>query len=102
VLDAMVYYVEAFPERFHHPKQDAYLFRLLGLRCGDAAPLIDRLLSQHRAGTEKIRAVGEALQRYKQGGMAEFSAFADAVQSLCSLSLGSHENRGGQADPPGA
>jgi len=85
VLDAMVYYVEGFPERFHHPKEDAYLFRLLGLRCSDAAPLIDRLLSQHRAGTEKIRALGEALQRYKQGGMAEFSAFADAVQAYAAF-----------------
>jgi len=85
VLDAMVYYVEAFPERFHHPKEDAYLFRLLGLRCNDAAPLIDRLLSQHRAGAEKIRALGEALQRYKHGGAAEFSAFADAVQAYAAF-----------------
>jgi hemerythrin-like domain-containing protein len=26
VLRAMVRYIDAFPERFHHPKEDAYLF----------------------------------------------------------------------------
>ena len=42
VLGAMVYYIDAFPERFHHPKEDAYLFRLLKLRYRDAAPLIEK------------------------------------------------------------
>ena len=26
VLGAMIYYIDAFPERFHHPKEDEYLF----------------------------------------------------------------------------
>src|SRR5215469_18035959 len=29
VLGAMVYYIDAFPERYHHPKEDRYLFTLL-------------------------------------------------------------------------
>ena len=27
LLGAMVYYIDTFPERFHHPKEDAWLFR---------------------------------------------------------------------------
>ena len=84
-LDAMVYYIDAFPERFHQPKEDAYLFRLLALRCGDAAPLINRLQMEHRAGAEKIRALDQALERYKHGGMAEFSTFAEAVQAYAAF-----------------
>jgi len=36
VLGAMVYYIDAFPERFHHPKEDAYLFHFLRIRHPDA------------------------------------------------------------------
>lgn len=85
VLDAMVYYIDAFPERFHQPKEDAYLFRFLALRCADAAPLIDRLRREHRAGAEKIRALDKALERYKRGGTVEFSAFAEAVQAYAAF-----------------
>ena len=43
VLGAMIYYVDAFPERFHHPKEDQYLFRLLRIRYPDATEVVDRL-----------------------------------------------------------
>jgi hemerythrin-like domain-containing protein len=79
VLGAMVYYINAVPERFHHPKEDAYLFRLVALRCQEAAPLIDKLLTEHRVGAEKIRALDQALERYRQGGAAAFPAFAEAA-----------------------
>jgi branched-chain amino acid transport system ATP-binding protein len=85
VLGAMVYYIDAFPERFHQPKEDAYLFRLLALRCADAAPLIERLKAEHRAGAEKIRALDQALNRYRQGGPASLLAFAEAVQSYAAF-----------------
>jgi hemerythrin-like domain-containing protein len=85
VLRAMVYYVDAFPERFHQPKEDAYLFRLLALRCARAAPLIDRLRAEHRAGAEKISALDKALERYKHGGAEQFSAFAEAVQAYAAF-----------------
>src|SRR5215469_15337634 len=43
VLGAMIYYIDAFPERFHHPKEDRYLFARLRARCPAARPLLDRL-----------------------------------------------------------
>jgi branched-chain amino acid transport system ATP-binding protein len=85
VLGAMVYYIDAFPERFHQPKEDAYLFRLLALRCADATPLIDRLQAEHRVGAEKIRALDHALERYRRGGPAEFAAFAQTVQAYAAF-----------------
>ena len=85
VLRAMVYYIDAFPERFHHPKEDQYLFRLLRIRCLDAAPLLDRLETEHRAGAEKIRLLEQALARYQEGGAKEFSGFAAAVEAYATF-----------------
>ena len=81
VLGAMIYYIDAFPERFHHPKEDQYLFRLLRIRHPEAAPLLDRLKTEHRAGAEKIRTLEQALARYQQGGTSEFANFLSAVEA---------------------
>jgi len=76
---AMVYYIDAFPEHFHHPKEDRYLFRLLRKRCPQAGALLDQLEEQHRIGAQKIRALEQALTRYQNGGDDEFPRFAAAV-----------------------
>jgi hemerythrin-like domain-containing protein len=68
VLDAMVYYIDTFTERFHHPKEDVYLFRFLQARYPNAASLVEQLETEHRAGVEKIRTLEQALKRYRQGG----------------------------------
>jgi hemerythrin-like domain-containing protein len=85
VLGAMVHYIDGFPERFHHPKEDRYLFRLLRARHPDAGALLDRLESEHRVGAEKIRVLQQALARYQQGGAREFAAFAAAVESYAAF-----------------
>jgi hemerythrin-like domain-containing protein len=85
VFDAMIHYVDTFQERFHHPKEDAYLFRLLRLRHPASEPLIERLESEHRAGGHKISALEQALARYRGGGAVEFPAFAEAVQAYASF-----------------
>jgi hemerythrin-like domain-containing protein len=77
---AMVYYIDAFPERFHHPKEDRYLFRRLRSRCPQASALLDRLEEEHRIGAHKIRTLEQALARYQAGGDDEFPFFAAAVE----------------------
>jgi hemerythrin-like domain-containing protein len=78
-LGAMIYYIDAFPERFHHPKEDGYLFRVLRSRCPKAGMLIDRLEEEHRIGAHKIRTLEQSLARYQSGGAREFPQFAAAV-----------------------
>ena len=85
VLGAMVYYIDAFPERYHHPKEDRYLFALLRARCPAARGVLSRLEEEHRAGAEKIRALEQALARYEHGGDAEFSNFAAAVEAYAAF-----------------
>ena len=85
LLGAMIYYIDSFPERFHHPKEDQYLYRLLRMRHPEAEPLLDRLKTEHRLGAEKIRMLEQALTRYQQGGRAEFSSFLAAVESYAAF-----------------
>ena len=80
VFGAMIHYIDAFPERFHHPKEDRYLFRVLRIRHPDAAPLLDRLEGEHWTGAHKIRTLEQALTRYQHGGASEFPDFAKAVE----------------------
>jgi len=75
-LRAMVHYIDAFPERLHHPKEDRYLFLALRKRTGEANAALDRLEQQHQQGAEMIRHIEQALLRYEQGGAQFFEAFA--------------------------
>jgi hemerythrin-like domain-containing protein len=79
LLGAMTNYIRVFPERYHHPKEDAYLFRLLRRRCPDLVPLLDMLEAEHRASAAKLLAMDEALVRYRQEGSAQLPAFYATV-----------------------
>jgi hypothetical protein len=55
VFHAMVQYIDRFPERLHHPKEDKYLFALLRQRTADADAVLDELEAQHVHGAKLIR-----------------------------------------------
>lgn len=79
LLGAMVHYLVAFPERFHHPKEDRYLFQRLRIRNPAAGALLDRLQEEHRTGADKIGLLVEALERYERGGDEAFAGFAETL-----------------------
>jgi hemerythrin-like domain-containing protein len=85
LLGAMIYYIDTVPERFHHPKEEEYLFRFLRLRHPDAAAVLDRLKLEHRTGAEMIRTLEQALTRYQQGGAAEFFNFVAAAEAYAAF-----------------
>jgi hemerythrin-like domain-containing protein len=76
VLRAMVHYIDAFPERQHHPKEDRYLFALVRQRTREADDALDRLEQEHRQGAQMIRDLEQALLRYEEGGSGFFEQFA--------------------------
>ena len=84
-LSAMLYYIDAFPERFHHPKEDRYLFPLLRARAPQIADVLDRLEEEHAAGAAKLQALSEAFVRYREGGQAELPTFAETLESYASF-----------------
>lgn len=79
VLRAMVYYVDAFPERMHHPKENDLLFGALELRCAKARPLLAGLRAEHVVGAKMIRDLERALLAYDQSWPAGGDRFAAEV-----------------------
>ena len=79
LLRAMVHYIRAFPEKLHHPKEDAYLFRLLRERTSEFDDTLDELERQHAEGEELLGALEEAISRYETAETGGLEAFATAV-----------------------
>ncbi len=50
-------YIAQFVDRFHHPKEDDFLFRLLRLRSTEAAAILDALQQEHRDGPASLAAL---------------------------------------------
>jgi hemerythrin-like domain-containing protein len=82
---AMVYYIGAFTERFHHPKEDAHLFQRLRMRDPGAAALLGRLHDEHRVGADKIRRLDQALELYERDGDEGFAAFAEVASDYAAF-----------------
>ena len=81
VFRAMIYYIDAFPERMHHPKEDEHLFARLLQRDPGAAPLIDDLQAEHQQGAKLVRDLEQALLAFEQtwpDGAGSFAAAVDA------------------------
>lgn len=80
LLNAIVAYVEHFPDRLHHPKEDRYLFPALRTRHPGAAAALDELEAQHRDGPDVIGRVKQALGDYRAdpGKLEALRAAVDA------------------------
>jgi hemerythrin-like domain-containing protein len=55
VLRAMLFYIDEFPERVHHPKESDLLFPMLRQRGAVAAKVLDRLDRDHAASQQAVR-----------------------------------------------
>ena len=54
LLRGMVDYLEAYPEKQHHPKEDRLLFCRLAARTDEGRELLDKLFRQHAGTAERI------------------------------------------------
>lgn len=79
LLAAMFGYIEAFPERLHHPKEDEHLFARLRVRRPDVAPLLDGLAREHTVGRERFADLKALWLRYRDDP-AVLPAFVEAVE----------------------
>jgi hemerythrin-like domain-containing protein len=82
VFSAMLYYLDTFSERVHHPKEDRYLFAPLKRRSEAARLIVADLEHEHAQGGRALRHLEQALLRYEEGGDKEFDAFAAAVEAF--------------------
>jgi len=81
VFRAMIHYIDEFPERLHHPKEDQYLFARLAERAPDTRPLVDELRKEHVRGAELVRELESALIAFEVNGARDLPAFDAAVNA---------------------
>jgi hemerythrin-like domain-containing protein len=80
VLRAMLFYIDEFPERLHHPKESQLLFPKLRARRPDLAEAIDALDEDHHRGEASARELQHRLLAYELLGEPRREAFESAAQ----------------------
>ena len=81
VLRAMLRYIDEYPERLHHPKEDQYLFAYLAARSPQARPLIEELKTEHVRGAALVRELERALLFFEEGWPAGAREFLEAIEA---------------------
>jgi len=81
VFRAMLYYIDEFPERMHHPKEDLHLFARLLMRCPQAQALVGLLQAEHVTGAQLVRDLERALLAFEHTWPAGAERFAAAVEA---------------------
>ena len=95
VFRAMIYYIDAFPERMHHPKEDEHLFARLLQRKPDARALVEGLKAEHALGGQLVRDLEQALLEFEETWPQGAEKFAAAVENYSQfhwLHMGKEEN----------
>ncbi|HZM35890.1 MAG TPA: hemerythrin domain-containing protein [Burkholderiales bacterium] len=80
-LRAMVRYIDEFPEKLHHPKEDDQLFARLVKRLPEAKALVDRLKKEHVDGARLIRDLERALLFFEDRAPEGAKEFLEAVNA---------------------
>lgn len=81
VFQAMIHYIDEFPEQLHHPKEDKFLFPVVLARAPETKKVIESLMNEHRDGVRLIRDLERALVFFEDGwpaGAGEFLRTVDA------------------------
>jgi hemerythrin-like domain-containing protein len=80
VLRSMVRYIDEYPEKLHHPKEDEYLFKRVVARAPLGRLLVEELQAEHEEGARLIRELERALLFFEEdwpGGAREFQQAVD-------------------------
>ena len=80
VMRAMLFYIDEFPERQHHPKESRWLFPRVSARAPDAAAVIAQLEKDHEGGEAAVRELQHLLLAWELMGDARSGPFAKALQ----------------------
>jgi len=79
-LRAMLFYLDEFPERLHHPKESELLFPKLRARAPEIRSVLDRLDEDHQRGERAIRELEHALLGFELMGESRRAAFEQMAE----------------------
>ncbi len=87
VVRAMLFYIDEFPERFHHPKESDLLFPKIARVAPELMPVIQRLEEDHLRGEGRVRELQHMLLAWELLGDSRRKAFADEAHKYVDFYL---------------
>jgi hemerythrin-like domain-containing protein len=95
----MLYYIEAYPDRFHHPKEDEELFPRIRQRSPEAAPIVDKLHREHQQCESRLNHVRLLLGHVEAGRIDELPDLKESVDGFADFYWRHMETEEGQLLP---
>lgn len=81
LLALALYYIDEFPERLHHPKEDEHLFAALRGKSPAFERIIEELEREHEHDARLVSRMHRALVHYLAGGYASLETLKAAVDT---------------------
>ncbi|MGB0749011.1 MAG: hemerythrin domain-containing protein [Magnetospiraceae bacterium] len=91
LLTSMLDYIEKFPDKLHHPKEDEYLYKVLRERDPTVVETLNLLEDEHQQEPIWLRDLRASLEAFQRDGNA-FGDFADQVETYVASHF-SHMNK---------
>lgn len=88
VLRAMLFYIDEFPEKHHHPKESNLLFPRVARAAPHTLAAIDQLERDHMNGEPRVRELMHLLLAWELLGAARKAAFVEEVTRYVEFYLG--------------
>jgi hemerythrin-like domain-containing protein len=85
LLKAILDYIVSYPDRWHHPKEDKYLFSAVKRRSHDADALIAKLEREHQLGYPMVEALKVQLLAFQHEDDGAQARFFDAAERYAEL-----------------
>jgi len=80
VLRAMLFYIDEFPERLHHPKESQLLFPRVLRLAPETAQTLEKLEKDHASSEAAVRDLQHLLLAWELVGESRHAAFAQAAK----------------------
>ena len=87
VVRAMLFYIDEFPERLHHPKESELLFPPVGRLAPETRDVIERLERDHLTGESTVRELQHLLLAWELVGDSRRPAFDEAAKRYINFYL---------------
>ncbi|NMG46501.1 hypothetical protein GO613_00060 [Azoarcus communis] len=85
LLKAILDYIVSYPDRWHHPKEDKFLFAAVRQRTHDADALIGKLEREHQLGYPMVEALKQQLIAFQHGDSGADQLFFDTAERYAEL-----------------
>jgi hemerythrin-like domain-containing protein len=87
VVRAMLFYIDEFPERLHHPKESELLFPRVARHDPTLLGVIEQLESDHVQGEDRVRHLQHLLLAWELLGESRRAEFEDAARKYVQFYL---------------